>query len=128
MKQLEVFNKIGGILKELNDQYKYIEANLADLNELELELFIANAHFLADHAEILGKLNQKIKADKYVAKKEGNSEKYFEPVVQPLNPEAGDAYILAGPAGKRHVAISICHQNAPEDNYSYRSQEPGDKA
>ena len=31
MNQLEVFNKIGGIIKELNDQYKYLEANPAEL-------------------------------------------------------------------------------------------------
>jgi hypothetical protein len=57
MNQLEVFNKIGGIIKELNEQYKYLEANPQKLNDLELELFVANAHFLADHAEILSKLH-----------------------------------------------------------------------
>jgi hypothetical protein len=64
MKQLEVFNKIGGIIKELNDQYKYIESNPENINDLELELFVANAHFLTDHAEILIKLNQRTKAEK----------------------------------------------------------------
>ena len=44
MKQLDVFKKIGGILKELNDQYNYLEAESSELNELELELFVANAH------------------------------------------------------------------------------------
>jgi hypothetical protein len=57
MNQLEVFNKIGGIIKELNEQYKYLESNPQKLNDLELELFVANAHFLADHAEILSKLH-----------------------------------------------------------------------
>ena len=53
MKQMDVFKKIGGILKELNDQYDYLAADPSELNELELELFVANAHFLKDHAEIL---------------------------------------------------------------------------
>ncbi|MBC7400384.1 MAG: hypothetical protein H7289_10595, partial [Mucilaginibacter sp.] len=57
MNQLEVFNKIGGIIKELKEQYKYLESNPQKLNDLELELFVANAHFLADHAEILSKLH-----------------------------------------------------------------------
>src|SRR6478609_5295639 len=57
MRQKDVFNKIGVILKELNDQYKYLEVNPDDMNSLELELFLANAHFLADHAEILNKIN-----------------------------------------------------------------------
>jgi hypothetical protein len=59
MKQMDVFKKIGGILKELNDQYDYLEAESSDLNELELELFVANAHFLKDHAEILRRLHER---------------------------------------------------------------------
>jgi hypothetical protein len=59
MKQLDVFKKIGGILKELNDQYNYLEAESSELNELELELFVANAHFLKDHAEILRRLHER---------------------------------------------------------------------
>lgn len=64
MKQLEVFNKIGGILKELNEQYQYIQADPENINDLEMELFVANAHFLADHADILNKLDQRTKAEK----------------------------------------------------------------
>lgn len=63
MKQLEVFNKIGGILKELNEQYQYIQADPENINDLEIELFVANAHFLKDHAEILNKLNQRTHAE-----------------------------------------------------------------
>ena len=101
MRQKEVFNKIGLILKELNDQYKYLEANPDDMNSLELELFVANAHFLADHAEILNKINLQLSTAKLAlpAAKEGpkSEEKYFEPVVrQPakgqnaLNDTAGE--------------------------------------
>lgn len=56
---MDVFNKIGGILKELNDQYEYLKADSSELNELELELFVANAHFLKDHAEILRRLHER---------------------------------------------------------------------
>ncbi|MDB5146311.1 MAG: hypothetical protein JWQ57_331 [Mucilaginibacter sp.] len=59
MKQMDVFKKIGGILKELNDQYDYLAADPSELNELELELFVANAHFLKDHAEILRRVNER---------------------------------------------------------------------
>jgi hypothetical protein len=86
MRQKDVFNKIGLILKELNDQYKYFEANPDDMNSLELELFVANAHFLADHAEILNKINLQLSTTKPAlpaAKEEPKSEeKYFEPVVR----------------------------------------------
>lgn len=56
---MDVFKKIGGILKELNEQYDYLAADPGELNELELELFVANAHFLKDHAEILRRLNER---------------------------------------------------------------------
>src|ERR1700744_3042537 len=82
MRQVEVFNKIGGIIKEINDQYKYLEADPQNMNELEWELFVANTHFLVDHAEILSKLN-KNKPAATPDKKETTSEKFFEPVVQP---------------------------------------------
>jgi hypothetical protein len=59
MKQMDVFKKIGGILQELNDQYNYLKAESSDLNELELELFVANAQFLKDHAEILRKMHER---------------------------------------------------------------------
>ncbi len=55
MKQ-DVFKKIGNILNELTEQYDYLK-NTSKFNELELELFVANAQFLKDHAEVLRKLN-----------------------------------------------------------------------
>jgi hypothetical protein len=67
MKQQDVFKKIGGIIKELYDQYDYLTTISDNLNDLELELFVANAHFLADHAEILRKLNLRNHPEKVVA-------------------------------------------------------------
>ncbi len=57
MQKQEIFKKIGGIIAELNDQYQYLSQNPENLNDLELELFLANSSFLADHIEILRKLN-----------------------------------------------------------------------
>ncbi|MDR6945146.1 hypothetical protein [Mucilaginibacter pocheonensis] len=102
MKQMDVFKKIGGILKELNDQYDYLEAESSELNELELELFVANAHFLKDHAEILRRLHERSalplqlppaetphtpaeKSEPSPAEKRQDpihEQRYFEPVVQ----------------------------------------------
>jgi hypothetical protein len=97
MKQNEVFNKIGGIIQELNDQYEYLKTVTEDLNDLELELFVSNAHFLTDHIEILRKLNlqnSKIKTPPVekppVEKSETTYEhKYFEPVVQQMKLDNG---------------------------------------
>jgi hypothetical protein len=88
MKQQEVFKKIGNIIKELNEQYEYLEGNGGQLNDLEIELFVANAHFLADHSEVLQKLNLQhssapVTEPKPVVKSE---EKYFEPLVQQVKP------------------------------------------
>lgn len=57
MNQEDIFRKIGLILNELQDQYEYLAKNPAQLNELELELFMANASFLSDHVQIVMKIN-----------------------------------------------------------------------
>lgn len=55
-KQQEILKKIGGILNELNEQYSYLSEGNEHVNELELELFSANSHFLSDHVQILKKI------------------------------------------------------------------------
>lgn len=57
MKQEDLFKKIGLILNELNDQYQFLAQNPQQLSELELELFHANANFLADHVQIIKKIS-----------------------------------------------------------------------
>jgi len=103
MKQKEVFKKIGVIIQELSEQYEYLKTINEDLNDLELELFAANAHFLADHIEVLCKLNLQNQSEKRSAEKAAKPEKtekpvkpaeqqivhepkYFEPVVQQMKP------------------------------------------
>jgi len=57
MNQQDIFKKIGNILTELNEQYQFLAQNPQQFNDLELELFLANAHFLSDHVNIVKKLN-----------------------------------------------------------------------
>lgn len=57
MKQQEILKKISHILHELNEQFDYLRTAETNLNDLELELFAANAKFLTDHTEILRKIN-----------------------------------------------------------------------
>ena len=59
MNQEDIFKKIGQILSELNDQYQYLAQNPQELNDLELELFLANSNFLSDHVQIIRKINSK---------------------------------------------------------------------
>ncbi|MVN21530.1 hypothetical protein [Mucilaginibacter arboris] len=61
MNQQEILKKIGGIIAELKEQYSYLEASADSFNVLELELFMANAHFLTDHIEILKKIQGQAK-------------------------------------------------------------------
>ncbi|NEU09739.1 hypothetical protein GZH53_15535 [Flavihumibacter sp. R14] len=56
MNKTLIFRKIGGIISELTEQYQYLAENPENINPLELELFIANSHFLAEHLAILKKL------------------------------------------------------------------------
>jgi hypothetical protein len=136
MKQKEVFNKIGGIIQELSDQYEYLKAVDEDLNDLELELFAANAHFLTDHIEVLYKLNLQGHAEKRGAektarsakteKKDSNAEptavhepKYFEPVVQQMKPGSEkqgdkDAEEAFKPAEHEIVRFEKLDQPVPE--------------
>jgi hypothetical protein len=110
MRKNEVFKKIGGILSELNNQYEFLQTVSGDLNDLEIELFVANAHFLADHVEILYKLNlQNRPAElppeeltKTQEQKKIPEPKYFEPVVQQVRPAAEE----------------------PEENPTFTSSEP----
>ncbi|WP_374951295.1 hypothetical protein [Mucilaginibacter sp.] len=114
MKQPEVFKKIGGIIQELQEQYDYLQTNADNFNDLELELFVANTHFLKDHAEILRKLNllkqqqqpelplhiepakpEPVKPAQPEIRSIADEPKYFEPVViqkpierPPFKPEA----------------------------------------
>ncbi len=57
MKTHDIFSKVGGILSEINEQYKYLSESPENLNDLELELLSANADFLAEHIKVLKKLN-----------------------------------------------------------------------
>jgi hypothetical protein len=100
MKQQEVFRKTGAIIKELNEQYEYLQNTADNLNDLELELFVANTHFLKDHAEILRKLNlQKVQLEHalppHVEEKKPEIQKPIieetkKPVTEDLKPAAGE--------------------------------------
>jgi hypothetical protein len=118
MKQQEVFNKIGGIIKELNEQYKYLEANPGKINELELELFVANTHFLTDNAEVLRKINLQNNTIKPVEKAAAkNEEKYFEPLVRQAETTVN------APDDQPTPGIDIAAET-PADSYSFIRQEP----
>ena len=57
MNKREIFNRVAGIISELNEQFEYLSRNPDHLNDLELELFAANADFLSNHISILLKLH-----------------------------------------------------------------------
>lgn len=84
MTKNEILKKIGIILIELREQYDMIQLNRDDINDIDLELFIANSHFLTDHAEILRKLHSR---EAKPVKELPPEPKYFEPVVKPSVPE-----------------------------------------
>jgi hypothetical protein len=121
MKQQEVFKKIGIIIKELNDQYDYLVANEHGLNDLELELFVANAHFLADHSEVLRKLSQQsIPPSKTSSKSE---EKFFEPMVQQMEPKG----IVNEPQQQPAVTkrASVQEEESPVPHIDLRGDDTG---
>jgi len=111
MTKNEILKKIGIIIIELREQYDLTQLNRDDINDIELELFAANSHFLTDHIEILRKLNnQEVKP----LRQETPSEpKYFEPVVKPTLPE------------KKEPAFDFPeYNNTVEDEPEDQIQEP----
>lgn len=70
MNKKEILKKVGGILSELNEQFEYLSQSPDNLNELELELFSANANFLSDHLSILVKLNDSKAESKNITDKD----------------------------------------------------------
>jgi hypothetical protein len=134
MKQKEVFNKIGGIIKELNDQYVYLQAETENLNNLELELFISNARFLTAHLEILCKLTAQNNNNETSPTPEKSEEpSYFTPIVQ--QPEAAIEVKEpeTDPPAEEKTKIVAEEQSstgidleevAPGDSYSYEREEP----
>lgn len=89
MNKREIFNRVAGIISELNEQFDYLSQNPDQLNDLELELFAANADFLSDHISILLKLNaESQKASKAdVPSSAPISTPASEPIVQELEIE-----------------------------------------
>lgn len=77
MNKKEIFRKIGGIIAEITEQYQYLSEDPENINELELELFVANAHFLSDHLVILQKIKSSaVKASPEIAE-------YKSPEIKP---------------------------------------------
>lgn len=120
MKQKDVFDKIGEIIQELTDQYDFLQMSKDNLNDLELELFGANAHFLTDHIEILRKLNsQKNISQKPPENSEvTNEKKYFEPVVQQMKYAAGATKLqtLSTPAKQAELETGKSTQEEHSDH------------
>jgi len=119
MKQQEVFKKIGGIIKEINEQYEYLETGGGVLNDLELELLLANSHFLADHIEVLRKLTHQtesipspIEEQPVTAVEEPqvHEPRYFEPEMETQNAHETE---IGEPAPT--VEFDMPRQTAPEE-------------
>lgn len=105
MTKNEILKKIGIIIIELREQYDLTQLNRDDINDIELELFAANSHFLTDHIEILRKLN---KQDvKPLRQQPAPEPAYADNTVKTVIPEMEEPVL-----------------NLPEDVYDAASAEP----
>ncbi len=84
MNQEGIFKKVGQILNELQDQYEFLARNPAQLNDLELELFLANANFLSDHVQIIKKFNSNIPLKEIPEHSEDQSDVVAITEIEPL--------------------------------------------
>ena len=110
MNKKEIFKKIGGIITEITEQYQYLSQDTENINELELELFMANSHFLAEHLVILQKLNF-------------NSPKILTPTVEVIKSEEIDSHHSV-----EHVeAVVLIPYNEPTPVSTLENDEPSKK-
>ena len=127
MKQQEVFKRIGGIIKELNEQFEYLQTIDGPLNELELELFLANSHFLGDHVLILTKLNSQNNAEKKTAEKSEapHEQNFFVPLVQTSTPakEPGKPFEFIRDERDTPVPHIDLGAGSTEDSFSFIPEE-----
>ncbi len=103
----DLFRKVGGILAELNDQYQFIAENPDSFNELELELFSANADFLAEHTKILMKLTAVKPAQPAPAVNNQTTQPAAEQTVNHSNEERNSVVTEDKPVIKAEVSLDI---------------------
>ena len=125
MKQKEVFKKIGGIIQELSEQYEYLQTVVDDLNDLELELFVANAHFLTDHVEILCKLNLQNRPKRPIIEKPATTyqQKFFEPVVQQMKPGIDLKDLKVPKTSAKPVEVEVINNPAEPEPEPVKQEE-----
>lgn len=125
MKQQEVFKKIGGIIKELNEQFEYLKTVEGPLNELELELFLANSHFLGDHVLILTKLNSQNTEVKKKVQKPGapHEQNFFVPLVHTPPPPVKTQGKPFETAKDNNPVPEIDLESSSEDSYSFMHED-----
>jgi hypothetical protein len=123
MNKKEILKKVAGIIAELNLKYEYLSQDPENLNELELELFAANADFLSDHIVILQKLNQ-------------NSKSQYSEQTPPLNSESIKSESLIQKPIEEHLIEEQDEPAIPDwkfelkndsnQSFDYEEKEPQD--
>lgn len=114
MNQEDLFKKIGLILSELQEQYQFLAQNPQNLNELELELFLANANFLTDHVQIVRKANHATAAKTQPEAKVQEEEVVAEqPVVVPATAEEAEEIPVV--AQEEQEEPAVVHQPLEEE-------------
>lgn len=122
MNQEDIFKKVGQILNELQDQYEFLARNPSQLNELELELFLANANFLSDHVQIVKKINGS-KPQKVIAEhtEDQSPVVLVTPVVEREPAKAPDLIKLSEPVNEPEM---LKEKTLEELEAEYAANEP----
>src|SRR5690606_25598999 len=66
--QKSIFEKIGGLLQDLTEQYEFLKENPKEQQGIHLELFEANMTYLMGHVTILKKLTSLDTTESYASK------------------------------------------------------------
>jgi len=115
MNKREIFNRVAGIISELNEQFEYLSRNPDHLNDLELELFAANADFLSNHISILLKLNAE-------SSKELSDAVVLEPVMD-TNPPVVLQELIDEPQELEVYEEEVVEVNIPDWKFDIKNEE-----
>ena len=115
MNKREIFKRVAGIISELNEQFEYLSRNPDHLNDLELELFAANADFLSNHISILLKLNAE-------SSKELSDAVVLEPIMD-TNPPIVLQELIDEPQELEVYEEEVVEVNIPDWKFDIKNEE-----
>lgn len=116
----DIFKKIGFILNDLQDQQEYLAHHPEKINVPEMELFLANANFLAEHVKVFVKLKSKELLETEPDVNLAPVEQVKEPTVEEV--EENESRVDIEPAENVSEAFSFDFSETGEESFEFEKR------